>query len=467
MTPRKPLRRTLAAALVAAGLVSGCIGIGRGGDRVGALAEAYRAGRLPLEAEALAAVEGGVPGVDVYLSLPAASLVFRPAGEGAEAVVQWEVTVEREGGGTVATFTPADTVRAPGAEAASEADPVTRRFRVDAPPGAYRVRAVAEAVGSERFGADEERVEVPRPTTAPAVGGLRLEGAYPSGRVGPLVAFSVPAGIDSLGLVAQALAPPPGAVLSLALGRYRADTTAASPLGAFTPPPTSLAARGIDFGGYDSVATVRQPVAPVGGVADVRLPLPRLRAGVYRATLDLLGPDGRRLDRASRLVVVRRRDYPRVTRIGDLVDPLVYLAEPDELRRLRAAVGTPGARRAFDRFWGEQIDDRRVAAATLRAFYERVEEANRLFGSHKEGWKTDPGMVYVLFGPPLYADRTPTGEVWSYGSGGAAPTALVFEQTAGRPGDPSPVSVLTLVRDRRYHDAWLNAQRLWRTGRVP
>ena len=75
-------------------------------------------------------------------------------------------------------------------------------------------------------------------------------------------------------------------------------------------------------------------------------------------------------------------------------------------------------------------------------------------------------MAYVLFGPPAYVDRTPTGETWTYGGGGAAPPVLVFEQTAGGPGDPSPTSVLTLVRDRQYHEAWLRARRLWRTGRV-
>ena len=37
---------------------------------------------------------------------------------------------------------------------------------------------------------------------------------------------------------------------------------------------------------------------------------------------------------------------------------------------------------------------------------EEIEEANKQFSNYKEGWKTDMGMMYILFGPPWYIEST-------------------------------------------------------------
>ena len=33
-------------------------------------------------------------------------------------------------------------------------------------------------------------------------------------------------------------------------------------------------------------------------------------------------------------------------------------------------------------------------------YYRRVRFANEEFTQYKDGWKTDRGMIYILFGPP-------------------------------------------------------------------
>ncbi len=57
-------------------------------------------------------------------------------------------------------------------------------------------------------------------------------------------------------------------------------------------------------------------------------------------------------------------------------------------------------------------------------YYERIKEANSLFiSSGKNGWLTDRGRTYILFGPPERRDIYPTGysfyeppvEIWYYG----------------------------------------------------
>jgi len=433
--------------------------------RLDAGAIAYRAGEPAFVVDAIPTVRDGRTGVDVYLGLPPASIIHRPSEGDFVGVARWTVTVEQEGRPPVFR-TPLDTLRAETAEAATRSEPVWRVERADVPPGRYVVRVVLEDRASDRSAQRQVEVEVEAPGGAPALGGIRLEGLGRDGLVAPVDGAAIPAGLDSLRAVVQALGVPDDSETVLTVDRVRADTSAAASLVSFTPSEASLAARGVDLSDAERVQTVRQPVSNPAAALDVVAPLPSLRPGVYRVRIELDGAAEAPLAVAERVVVVRRRDYPRVTRLGDLIGPLVYLASEREEARLLEAQGVGARRRAFDRFWGSRLDDRRLAAATVRAYYERVEEANRLFGTYKEGWKTDLGMAYILFGPPRYVESTPAGERWIYGAGIASPGVLIFERTAGRQGQ-SAFSVLTLTRDRAYSDVWHQVRRQWRTGMVP
>ena len=460
-----PALTACALAVVAATAASGCLARAPRGAPLDAAAQSYRAGEPAFVLEAVGTVRAGETGVDVYLGVPRASLVFRQSGDSLEAVARWTVTLEPSAGPALRqTRSPIDTVREASAGAVRQPGPVWRRLRLAAPPGRYRVVATLEDRTSEQTAERAATVEVFAPDARPALGTLRLEAA--DGAT-PVDAAAVPAGADSLRAVVQATAVPDGAATVLTVVRLRSDREPAPPPTDFTPAPGTLARRGVDPGQADTVQAVRQTVLAPDEALDVQAPLPPLAPGVYAVRLDLEAPDGTPLDTADRVVVVRRRDYPALTRLGDLVEPLVYLGRRQELARI-AEAGSPSARRrAFDRFWGERMDDRRLAAATVRAFYERVEEANRLFATYKDGWKTDPGMIYVLFGPPRYVEATPDGERWSYGGGGAAPPVVEFERTAGRAGETGLFRVLTLVRDRGYSEAWERARRQWRSGVVP
>ncbi len=427
-------------------------------------AAAYRAGEPVFVLDAVAATRDDVPGLDVYLGVAPASLVFRPSGDSLAAVAEWVVTVEQEGGAPQSRST-RDTVRVAGAEASRSPEPVWRLDRFEAAPGRYVVRAVLVDGASDRTAERQEVVVVPTPG-GPALGALRLEGEGRQG-MGPVDAASVPAGLDSLRAVVQATGVPDGATTVLDVVRFEADAAPANRLDDFTPTDLSLAGRGVDLGRADTVQAVRQTILNPGPTLDVVAPVPALGPGVYRARIRLAGPGGAVLAESQRVFVVRRRDYPQVTRLGDVVGPLVYLAQPGEYAGLAEAGPGQAQRRAVDRFWGESLDDRRLAAATVRAYFERVEEANRLFATYKDGWKTDRGMLFVLLGPPRYVEATAAGERWSYALGGAAPAVFEFERTAGRTGDRSPFSVLTLQRSRSYGDLVRQVQRQWRSGVVP
>jgi hypothetical protein len=56
----------------------------------------------------------------------------------------------------------------------------------------------------------------------------------------------------------------------------------------------------------------------------------------------------------------------------------------------------------------------------MEEYYIRVQFANKNFAHYIEGWRTDMGMVYIIFGSPNNVDRHPFDidskpyEIWSY-----------------------------------------------------
>ncbi len=56
----------------------------------------------------------------------------------------------------------------------------------------------------------------------------------------------------------------------------------------------------------------------------------------------------------------------------------------------------------------------------MEEYFARVDYANEKFKTHREGWKTDMGMVFIIFGVPDNIDRhpfelgDPPYEIWDY-----------------------------------------------------
>jgi GWxTD domain-containing protein len=103
--------------------------------------------------------------------------------------------------------------------------------------------------------------------------------------------------------------------------------------------------------------------------------------------------------------------YPRLTSPEVMIEPLAYLASQDELSELRSAA-KPKA--ALDEFWikcGGNVDK---ARELIRIYYTRVLYSNYYFTSYKEGWRTERGMIYIIYGPPDRVYKTIDGESWGY-----------------------------------------------------
>ena len=103
--------------------------------------------------------------------------------------------------------------------------------------------------------------------------------------------------------------------------------------------------------------------------------------------------------------------FPEVKTPRELMEPLFYLATLAEYRDLRTQANR---KLAVDNFWLRLGNSVEKSRELIRIYYNRVVYSNLYFSSNKEGWKTDQGMIFILFGPPARIQMTSRGESWYY-----------------------------------------------------
>lgn len=103
--------------------------------------------------------------------------------------------------------------------------------------------------------------------------------------------------------------------------------------------------------------------------------------------------------------------YPAVNSAEVMIEPLAYLATEDEMNAMLSA---ERQKVALDEFWirlGGNVDK---ARELIRIFYLRILYSNYYFTSFKEGWRTERGMIYTIYGPPDKVYKNNEGERWGY-----------------------------------------------------
>lgn len=221
----------------------------------------------------------------------------------------------------------------------------------------------------------------------------------------------------------------------LYVNHYQIDfSTAAPPFSQARPP----------F--YQNTPESRFTVKVENGVSE---PLQFAEEGYYYFTKDTLANDG--------ITLFRFHDYfPEVRKPGQMTGPLRYLTSNKEFKQL---VNARNEKQTVDSFWIEIAGSEGRAAELIEKYYARVEDANRYFSSHKEGWKTDRGMIYIIYGEPNSVFRRSDIETWIYGEQGNR-VYLTFDFI--RAINPFTAQDYELQRDPTYKAQWYNAILFWR-----
>lgn len=160
---------------------------------------------------------------------------------------------------------------------------------------------------------------------------------------------------------------------------------------------------------------------------------------------------------ASEGVAVRvvNKSFPRFSKIEDLMKPLIFVCTQDEYAALQNAKGDKAK---FDKVILDITRDKEKAANFMKSYFKRVELANLYFSSFKEGWKTDRGMIYLIFGLPDEVSLNDSNETWHYNNTRARFTFV----KSGSVYDPENY---VLLRDKRFMEPWFSTVDLWRKSR--
>ncbi len=150
-------------------------------------------------------------------------------------------------------------------------------------------------------------------------------------------------------------------------------------------------------------------------------------------------------------------DYPKLGKLESLAGPLIYVCTKQEYDKIKLAGND---KKKFDQVILSITGNTERARIFMRNYFRRVEAANQYFSSYKEGWKTDRGMIYIIYGVPdevyLFDDR----EVWEYKNENIkerfqfVKSATIF--------DPEN---FVLIRQKSFTNDWYLMIDLWRKAR--
>lgn len=457
--------------LLLAGLMGACAGPSRLDSADAGRTLAYEPGLPNFDLEALATWRGGEAGVDVYLGLPAISLVFVRRAAGYEARFERALRLRDRGSNAIVReATRVDTVRVATYEETQAYEPLLFVERLATPTGSYVVEVTVTDNVSDKLAVRRQAVEVERAVPgAPHLSRVRLE-AWRGDGFAPVVSMHVPADLDSLRAIVELsdVQGAPDVEVAMHLLRFPSDTTVAAPPYWLSPQHGSLPYRGVRYDRADTLQVSRRALRGAASEAVVEFDLPPLAPGLYRVEMTARVPG-----QAAPVVLEGARDlsvkppaFPHLERLPDLVAALAHIAFEDEIEKIQAADTPAEMKRRFDAFWGARVPNRQAAANLIKLYYGRVEEANLFFTSYKEGWKTDRGMVYIIFGPPYYAEDRVDTEVWYYSYGDRDPArTYVFDRVRSYERDGRLENYI-LLRRTFYQHLWNEAVDRWRSGQV-
>lgn len=151
--------------------------------------------------------------------------------------------------------------------------------------------------------------------------------------------------------------------------------------------------------------------------------------------------------------------YPLVKTFDKVIEPLIYISTRSETDAIRNA---NDPKEAFDNYWIKLTKIPSLATSTVHKYYERVEAANYLFTNFEEGWKSDMGLIYIIYGPPNDVYKSEEIIDWVYNRDLTMPVVrFSFYKVKNVFTDQH----YTLLRKKNYDKNWFKSVELWRKGK--
>ena len=154
------------------------------------------------------------------------------------------------------------------------------------------------------------------------------------------------------------------------------------------------------------------------------------------------------------------RTFPGVSNSDEMINCTRYIMNREEFDKCKESAEKKAC---IEEFWLNIGGSNERAREILKRYYGRVKEANKNFTTYTQGWKSDRGITYIVFGPPTNTYRSKQDEIWVYGNE-ANPNTLrfIFNKT------PNPFSDNDFIMERSqfYKEPYHTAVDFWRQGVV-
>jgi GWxTD domain-containing protein len=359
--------------------------------------------RFFLDALAFAGDQAGTGRVDVYLDVPYKELRFTSQGDVFEANYEVSLIVADSLGKSVTEKWWKDKVETPDYNttvSSYEGRLAQRSFTL--PPGPYTIRAEVTDVETRKTWRVQRDVRVRDFSRAPLelsdimlVSSLKTEGEKKV--VSPNISGTIGDGKDGFHILFEAYNTP-------LLDSARVVVRLLNAKGKETWADTSMEALGVAKKScFRLVKTTELP------------------SGTYDVVVELDGRKPGATATEHRAFIIRWEGMPMTVVDLDLaVEQMQYVADKDKLDEMKEA--HPDRKRdLFSEFWKKKDPTPTTERNELmEEYYNRVEYANKHFSHYVEGWRSDMGMVYIIFGSPSNIERHPFDidakpyEVWTY-----------------------------------------------------
>ena len=338
-------------------------------------------------------------------------------------------------------------------------------------PGNYKINLTLTDQNSDKKITSTSQTYIPNPEnevsniTDIMMMGKDLE--TPDKGWAPITTYSIPGKIDSLKFVFQVTNTKENEILTVdsRLLRFESDTTIARPMHFNDYSPSTIQYQGIDYDETDVMQSTQRKLPQQGNVL-IEFSFAQQQRGNYRFEVEAQSSADDSDMYKARDFGVKSQNYPSVKTARELARPLAYLMDDKEYKKMMNISDSDSLKKVVDRFWLRNIGNKNKTRKTIQKYYNRVEEANKQFSNFKEGWKTDTGMIYILFGPPWYVYSSLDNMEWGYAYDRSDPDRNFYFFQPRLESEYFPFQHHILERTQSYFSVQYQQIELWLSGLI-
>ncbi|TNE74599.1 GWxTD domain-containing protein [bacterium] len=354
--------------------------------------------------------------ISCFVEIQLQSIVSKQLPEGKTAEIQIELIVSGVIDGAPKSFSTHKTINLIDEIEKKGIEPYLYQAQVTVPSGDFTVYVNVTDMQSNKVATVSLPTSVPNPQTdSLAMTNLAFL-VKDKGEYLPYLKNAISQRYDSVRLYAQVFNGKslPDSI-TFTIEKLESDTLAARPMFMYNFTPGQIGYQGIDV--TNSKLVHRESTTHYNdseGFIEINPTFVVPPVGNYASRVNIW-QNGKEVLSKNLLFSVTSPYFPQLRTAKELAAPLVYLMDEKEYQQLMSNTHPDTLKKKIDHFWLSNLQNVNLARQTLKLYYERVEEANQRFTSYKEGWKTDAGMIYILFGSPKMVDQNFRDIYWAYG----------------------------------------------------